>query len=224
MFIGIGIGKPCPSPLPLNHAPDFKLLSQRSFLMTLSPQMPIYSVALLSYKLLTLGAHAHEGYGSLFVCLSVCYQSTDCIRHLHNKMNVPANFAPNSKGFQLTDFAKILKLSLTSYSLFFIFSIAKSAIFHSQYRKLGLNPLRILLVVMPITIYGYRVQFIGQAKLNCIIRSCHVAVLLQCLILKCSPFILNLGLRLDHSFNDGLILELSDSLLHTYSHHPVIAL
>ena len=76
-------------------------------------------------------------------------------------MNIPANFSPNSKGFQLRDFAK--KLSVTSYSLFFIFSIAKSAIFHSQYRKLGLNALRILLVVMSITIYGYRIQFIGQA-------------------------------------------------------------
>ena len=127
-----------------------------------------WSVEKLAHKLpnlLTLGAHAHEGYGSLFVCLFVylfvCYQSTACLRHLCNKMNIPANFSPNSKGFQLRDFAK--KLSLTSYSLFFIFSIAKSAIFHSQYRKLGLNPLRILLVVMSITIYGYRIQFIGQA-------------------------------------------------------------
>ena len=66
---------------------------------------------------LTLGAHAHEGYGSLFVCLFVClficYQSTACLRHLYNKMNILANFSPNSKGFQLRDFAK--KLSVTSY-------------------------------------------------------------------------------------------------------------
>ena len=58
--------------------------------------------------------------------------------------------AYSSKGFQLRDFAK--KLSLTSYSLFFVFSVAKSAIFSSQYRKLWLNLRRILLVVMPITI------------------------------------------------------------------------
>ena len=63
----------------------------------------------------------------LFVCLSVCYRSTASVKHLCNKMNVPANFSPNSKGFQLRDFAK--KLSLTSYSLFFVFSIARSAIF-----------------------------------------------------------------------------------------------
>ena len=63
----------------------------------------------------------------LSVCLFVCYRSTACVGHLCNKMNVPANFVPNSKGFQLRDFAK--KLSLTSYSLFFVFGIAKSAIF-----------------------------------------------------------------------------------------------
>ena len=38
------------------------------------------------YVLLTLGAHAHEGYSSLsvclFVCLSVCYQPTARVRHL----------------------------------------------------------------------------------------------------------------------------------------------
>ena len=44
-------------------------------------------------------------------------------------MNVLANFALNPKGFQLRDFTK--NLSLTSYSLLFVFSIAtcKSAIF-----------------------------------------------------------------------------------------------
>ena len=63
----------------------------------------------------------------LFVCVSVCYRSTACMGHLCNKMNVPANFAPNSKCFQLRNFTK--KLSFTSYSLFFVFSIAKSAIF-----------------------------------------------------------------------------------------------
>ncbi len=53
----------------------------------------------------------------LSVCWSVCYQSTGCIRHLCNKMNVPANCAQNFKKFQLRDFAK--NLSFTTYSLFF---------------------------------------------------------------------------------------------------------
>ena len=30
-------------------------------------------------RLLTLGAHAHEGYGSLSVCLSVCLSVTDLL-------------------------------------------------------------------------------------------------------------------------------------------------
>ena len=46
---------------------------------------------------LTLGAHAHEGYGShpvcLSVCVSVCYQSSDCLRGLHSEMNIPADFS-----------------------------------------------------------------------------------------------------------------------------------
>ena len=57
---------------------------------------------------LTLSTHAHEGYGSLFVCLSVCYQSTDCLRGLHNKMNIPAGFTLNVEDFQLRDFNKTL--------------------------------------------------------------------------------------------------------------------
>ena len=114
------------------------------------------------------------------VCLSVCYRSTACVGHSCNKMNMPANFAPNSKDFQLRDFAK--RLSLTSYSLFFVFSIARSAwhfSVNSQYSKLWLNPLRILLVVMPITIYGYRIQFIGYyyiEHLRNAICSCRGAV------------------------------------------------
>ena len=46
------------------------------------------------------------------VSLSVCSPSTACVRHLCNKMNLPANFVPNSKDFQLWDFAK--KFSLMS--------------------------------------------------------------------------------------------------------------
>jgi len=35
--------------------------------------------------LLTLGAHAHEGYSSLFVCLSVCLSVTTSLAHLEAK-------------------------------------------------------------------------------------------------------------------------------------------
>ena len=40
---------------------------------------------------------------SLCVCLCVCYQSTDFLRCLYNKRNIPARFRPISKGFQLRD-------------------------------------------------------------------------------------------------------------------------
>ena len=98
----------------------------------------------------------------LSVCLSVCLLPVYCLHKTFMQQNERiSQFCAEFRRFQLRDFAK--KLSLTRYSLFFIFSIAKSAIFHSQYRKLGLNPLRILLVVMSITIYYYgnRIQFIG---------------------------------------------------------------
>ena len=95
---------------------------------------PVADDKVITTRGLSIGlllAHAHEGpvitVASLFVCLFVCYQSTACVRHLCNKINIPVDFVPNLKGFQLRDFAK--KLCLTSYSLFFILSIAKSAIF-----------------------------------------------------------------------------------------------
>ena len=152
------------------------------------------------------GTHAHEGYSSLFVYLFICYQSTACVWYLCNKMNKPANFAPNSKGFHLRDFAK--KLSFTSYNLFFIFSIVKSAIFHSQYRKLGVNPLRILLVVMSITIYGYRIQFIGH-RANSIAQSVVATWQWRCLINAhhSSWSHVHLGSRLDHSLWSHLRIE-----------------
>ena len=57
--------------------------------------------------LLMLGAHTHEGYGSLFVCLLPIYC---CLRCLHNKMNiVPAGFT-----FQLRDFFKRFLSRLTA--------------------------------------------------------------------------------------------------------------
>ena len=63
----------------------------------------------------------------LCVCLSVCYCSTAYLWHLYEKINIPANFSLNSKDFQLRDWAKTL--SISSYSLFFICSTAKLAIF-----------------------------------------------------------------------------------------------
>ena len=49
----------------------------------------------------------------------VCYQSTDGFRGLYGKMNIPDDFAPISKGFQLWNWLKTL--SFMSYS--FITSI-----------------------------------------------------------------------------------------------------
>ena len=88
--------------------------------------------------LLTLGAHVHEGYGSLFVCLSVCYQSTDCLRGLHSEMNIPADVLLNAQDFQPRDFFE--KLSVKSYSLFLLFCNFKSAIFF----RIPTNTMRIL--------------------------------------------------------------------------------
>ena len=126
------------------------------------------------------------------------YHSTACVGHLCNKMNVPANFAPNSKDFQVRDFAK--KLSLTSFSLFYT-----------------------TCVVMPITIYGYRIQFIGY-RANTGTQS--VVATWQCISNKSLLVIaypeVSLGLRLDHSYMYGLILELSE--LHTCTHYPIIAM
>ena len=63
-----------------------------------------------------LSVHVHEDYGSLSVCrLSVCYQSTDCLRGLHSKMNIPAGFTLNVKDFQLRDFFKMLSFKTYSF-------------------------------------------------------------------------------------------------------------
>jgi hypothetical protein len=53
---------------------------------------------------LTLGicARGIHTYGSQFVCLSVCLLPLYCLHktlNLCNKMNIPAKFSPNSKGF-----------------------------------------------------------------------------------------------------------------------------
>ena len=49
----------------------------------------------------------------LSVYVSVCYQSTDCLRGLHNKMNIPADFTLN-EDFQLRDFFKRFLSRLTA--------------------------------------------------------------------------------------------------------------
>ena len=42
----------------------------------------------ISLPLLTLGAHAQEGYGSVSVCVSVCYHSIGNIRHFYAEKEV----------------------------------------------------------------------------------------------------------------------------------------
>ena len=56
--------------------------------------------------LLTLGAHAHEAYSTLSVCLSVCYQSPGSFSRLYDKLDLPACSSLVFLGFQLTDFNK----------------------------------------------------------------------------------------------------------------------
>ena len=48
----------------------------------------------------------------LFVCSSVC---TDCLRGLHNKMNIPAGLTLNVEDFQLRDFNKMLSFKTNSF-------------------------------------------------------------------------------------------------------------
>ena len=52
------------------------------------------------------------GYSSLFVCLYVCYHSSASLRHVCNKLNLPARSLLHSKGFQLTNFAKRKNVSI----------------------------------------------------------------------------------------------------------------
>ena len=59
---------------------------------------------------LTLGAHAHEGYSTLSVCLSaclfVCYQSPGFFSRSYDKLDIPACSSLVFLGFQLTDLDK----------------------------------------------------------------------------------------------------------------------
>ena len=60
---------------------------------------------------LTLGAHAHESYCSQFVyvlCVCACYHSSTGVRHVWEKLKLPARSSLNYKGFQQADFAKKL--------------------------------------------------------------------------------------------------------------------
>ena len=86
-------------------------------------QHPAFCTLVLS---LMLGMHAHEGYCSQFVCVCVCYQSSASLWRACDKLNLPAWYSPNSKGFQLADFAKTF--SIPSYGLFFAFAQPKVAI------------------------------------------------------------------------------------------------
>ena len=62
-------------------------------------------------SLLALGAHAHEGYSTNFVCLCVCV----CVcskfaalkSSLYAKMDLPACFSPVFFDFQLIDLSKV---------------------------------------------------------------------------------------------------------------------
>ena len=64
------------------------------------------------YQSLTLGAHAHEGYSTLsvclFVCLFACYQSPGFYSRLYNKLEIPAGSSLVFLGFQLSHFFSAL--------------------------------------------------------------------------------------------------------------------
>ena len=98
-----------------------------TWLLDLSFEASLISWSSFSSLLINTRHMRTRGYGSWFVCLFVCYQSTASLRHLCNTVNIPANFSP---GFQLRDFA--VKLSFTSYS-FIAGNIAKVSHFSFTY-------------------------------------------------------------------------------------------
>ena len=63
-----------------------------------------------------LGAHAHEGYSTLFVCVCVCLPFSGSIKCLYNILITTIGFVLNAKDFQLTDFSE--KPSFESYIVF----------------------------------------------------------------------------------------------------------
>ena len=75
------------------------------------------------------------GYSSLFVCLYVCYYSSASLRHVCNKLNLPARSLLHSKGFQLTNFAKRKNVS----------------IFFNNFAFLTFNVLLLILYTLPAT-------------------------------------------------------------------------
>ena len=99
------------------------------------PPMLLVAMNPISYlRLLMLGTNVHHGYCSQFVrlsvCLFVCYPSIYCLHKTLNFMQqnkCASQFCAELQRFSTRDFDK--KLSLSSYSLFLIFSIAESAIF-----------------------------------------------------------------------------------------------
>ena len=63
-----------------------------------------------------LGAHAHEGYSTHFVCVCVCPPFSGSIKRLYNTLITAIGFVLNAKDFQVTDFSE--KASFESYSVF----------------------------------------------------------------------------------------------------------
>ena len=66
----------------------------------------------------------HEGYSTLFVCLSVCYQSPGFYSRLYDKLDIPACSSLVFLGFQLSDFDKTVSFCFfgTFHCYFVVFS------------------------------------------------------------------------------------------------------
>ena len=80
--------------------------------------MPIYCLKCFTefQALLTLGAHAPEGYSTYFVCVCVCPRSANAIKRLYSILNLPMGFLLSVEDFQLTDLSK--RPSFRRYNLF----------------------------------------------------------------------------------------------------------
>ena len=63
------------------------------------------------HPILTLGAHAQEGYSTyfvcVFVCLCVCSKFAAFKSSLYDKMDLPAYFSPVFLDFQFIDLSKM---------------------------------------------------------------------------------------------------------------------
>ena len=65
-----------------------------------------------------LSAHAHDGYGTYFVCMCVCVcpRSASVIKHLYSILNMAIASLLSVRDFQLMDLSKTA--SFRSYSLY----------------------------------------------------------------------------------------------------------